>query len=387
MDKFGYFTFLLGLAGGVLFILILNQYDTVFTSSVLMYSDSVLSGMAVLWNPKEISKPGKYENSYFYRVNGTRFEIIESELSKRLEEENFDPWHQRDLLYSNVKILCQVYVSNVQLGKLGKSILDTWGTHCNKLVIVSSAIDQNLKDLYYVDIPDKPEMAWEKTKQGFRQAFERYRNEYHYFLKVDSSMVVVLENLRYLLFVHNTSIPGYAGHVFLDKAGRSSIVVSRMALEKLQTKLNDCPSEVGGKDDASELTRCFQKVGIISSTDGRDYKGRLRFEMTKPDHKLPSNAGVALSFGSLYWRYIKFPQFKGPECCYEYAIMYSDVKQTSMYYMEYMVYHLRPFGVGQFKCAADSDADNKLALQQQQEKEIKEEKKAENEKVQDNETI
>ncbi|XP_002740795.1 glycoprotein-N-acetylgalactosamine 3-beta-galactosyltransferase 1-like [Saccoglossus kowalevskii] len=343
MEKFGYFSFVLGIVTGCLCILILNMYHkTAYTN---------MFKMQVFWNTNDDIKTGRYEHSYYYRQNGTQFEITQTDLMINLKNKDFYPKSESDLLYSEVRILCMVYVNGNELTKLSKAISETWGSHCNKLMFVSSGTDKKLNNVLHIDIPEKKDKSWSRVKQGFRHVYENYRKDFDWYLKTDSNIMIVPENLRYMLMIHNTSIPGYSGHVFLGEKSGSSYVISRNALDKLHPQLDNCGDMVGGAIDDAELTRCLRHIGIIDSHDGRDYKHQLRFEMIVPDHKLPSNAATALAFSSRYWRYVKYPEKQGPECCYEYAITFHNVNHNMLYTLEYMVYHLRPFGIGGSVCS------------------------------------
>ncbi|XP_077978998.1 uncharacterized protein LOC144434421 [Glandiceps talaboti] len=343
MQKFGYITFVLGIVAGVFLVLMLNQYEHLFMSTIAM--ETPVKVLNALFSPNTDSHPGKYESSYFYVRNGTKLKIAESELARKVKEEYFDPRNQKDMLYNDVRLLCLVHIEK-DVSKLSKALHETWASHCNKVVIISSSTDQSVQDLHHIDVANKAELTWERSKQSLRHAMDKYRKDFDWFLKVEVDTFVVPENIRYLVLVHNSSVPGYIGHVFLGDKGGSAFVISRQGLEIISPQLQNCPAKEGGRKDDVELTQCFNKVGVMSSTHGIDHKGELRFEMKIPDHKLPSNTLAAIGFSGRYWRYIKYPEKKGPECCYEYAITYHNVNHHMLYILEHLVYHLRPYGVG-----------------------------------------
>ena len=46
-----------------------------------------------------------------------------------------------------------------------------------------------------------------------------------------------------------------------------------------------------------------------------------------------------------YWSYIFYPSETGPNCCSDYAISFHYVSPNMMYVLEYLIYHLRPYGI------------------------------------------
>lgn len=61
---------------------------------------------------------------------------------------------------------------------------ETWGKRCNKLVFISSKVDENL-DTVALPLKESREVLWTKTKAGFMHLHDNYLKDYDFFLKAD----------------------------------------------------------------------------------------------------------------------------------------------------------------------------------------------------------
>ncbi|XP_071966235.1 glycoprotein-N-acetylgalactosamine 3-beta-galactosyltransferase 1-like [Antedon mediterranea] len=259
-------------------------------------------------------------------------------------------------LYDKVRVLCWIMTSPQTLDLKASNVKETWAKRCNVALFISS---ENNPDFPTVKIETKEgrEYLWQKTRGAFQYIYENYLDKADWFLKGDDDTFIIVENLRYFLSDKNTNEPLYYGRKFKPyvkqgyMSGGAGYVLSKAAVKKLvevafkDSKKCRPATAVGGAEDV-DIGRCLQAVEVVAG-DSRDELGQDRFHPFVPEHHLIPGS---VQKGFWYWKYIFYPSTEGLDCCSDNSISFHYISPQSMYLMEYLVYHMKPFGVGYYTC-------------------------------------
>ncbi|VDP10683.1 unnamed protein product [Soboliphyme baturini] len=251
----------------------------------------------------------------------------------------------------NVRVLCWIMTNPGNHRSKAVHVKATWVTRCNGYFFASTAAEPSLPTVK-LNTSEGREFLWEKTKLALTYIYETSLDEYDWFMKADDDTYVIVENLRLMLLSYRPEQPIYFGCRFKPftkqgyMSGGAGYVMSKKALTlfvEQGIRNNVCKDISTGHEDAN-LGICMEKIGVTAG-DSRDRFGRHRFlPFTPASHARPATPDPSFWF----WSYIYYPFSQGMGCCSDFAISFHYISPDDMYQMEYLVYHVRPYGISRF---------------------------------------
>ncbi|XP_030372216.1 glycoprotein-N-acetylgalactosamine 3-beta-galactosyltransferase 1 [Scaptodrosophila lebanonensis] len=247
-------------------------------------------------------------------------------------------------LFNETRILCFVLTMPKNHKKKAAKVKATWGRRCNKLLFMSTVADEAL-GIVRLDVEEGRENLYLKVKASLEYIYERYLDDYDWFLKADDDTYVIMENLRMFLYPYDAEAAVYFGckfHPYVTQgymSGGAGYVLSRDALRRynLFARNNTKFCRANGKSEDKEIGRCLQNVGVVAG-DSRDEQGRERFLPFSPRHLMPQMVHSWLDKFLFYMP-------NRTDCCADTAISFHYTKDQDYFMYEYALYHLKVFGI------------------------------------------
>ena len=172
--------------------------------------------------------------------------------------------------------------SRATLRRKNAAFLLTWAKRCSKMIFISETPDPNFSEPLIVL---NAELKKERTMAAFDYIYKHHVDDADWFLNVDDSTYVIVENLRYLLASCDSALPVYFGGRETTEGqryvkGRTSYIVSKKALQLFgERQAGAC---VGDRLQGQAVANCLDSLGVRAA-DSRDVLGRHRM------HYLPAS--------------------------------------------------------------------------------------------------
>lgn len=195
-----------------------------------------------------------------------------------------------DSLFNKVRILCLVTTYANHQSK-AKSIQETWGSRCNKIIFVSPKSIDFLEVLTIPGAKEGRSNVWHGIRESLKHIYEKYSNKFDYVVKTDDNTYVIMENLRYLLERESPDELKVYGFKYKDEGLTylSSIqIMSREVVKKFVEKaLPDGEICKDGEvwDFDKELGKCLINIGVEFG-ETLDFEGKERIFPFSPSHHM-----------------------------------------------------------------------------------------------------
>ena len=118
-----------------------------------------------------------------------------------------------------IRILCFLSTMSKSHSLRAVHITETWGKHCDKLLLFSSVTDVNIGAIGF-NVTEGHGHIWGRVKLMMKYIYKNFLDEYDWFLKADDDTFLITENLRYMLSAYSTEDPIYFGYKF-NTSGRN----------------------------------------------------------------------------------------------------------------------------------------------------------------------
>ncbi|KAH8403013.1 hypothetical protein KR222_003134, partial [Zaprionus bogoriensis] len=284
-----------------------------------------------------------------FRNSGEQIEDSQNlDIQGEFHEHPADNSSVAEQLKKEVRLLCWVMTNPTNHKKKARHVKRTWGKRCNVLLFMSSEADDELPTVK-LDVGEGRPNLWRKVKEAFKYVYKHHFNDADWFYKADDDTYAVIENLRYMLYPYNPDTPVHFGYKFKPfvkqgyMSGGSGYVLSkeavrRFVVEGIPNPEICLPGTVINED--IEIGKCMENLNVTAG-DSRDAIGRGRMFPFVPEHHLIPNRDEKF----WYWNYQFYKTDDGLDCCSDNAISFHYVAPHLMYVMDYLIYHLKPYGI------------------------------------------
>ncbi|XP_043663016.1 glycoprotein-N-acetylgalactosamine 3-beta-galactosyltransferase 1-like [Drosophila teissieri] len=248
------------------------------------------------------------------------------------------------------RVLCMVLTCPENVQSLARSVYETWGQRCTRLIFASSEDYEPLGVVQVVEpVGGGYEDLWNKTREGFRHVWQHYAGDYDWFLKADDDTYVVMENLQHLLGGFDPDTPVFFGYKMARynvsyMSGGASYILSREALHRFATQAYESevicpqPKKMGIEDFYMGI--CLQNVGVhfVDSTQALDGDTKPKFMPLDLEHYM-SDGNYTIPD---WLRLMSLSAVEtGLGCCSNHSVAFHYASRERMFLYEFLIYHLK----------------------------------------------
>lgn len=250
-----------------------------------------------------------------------------------------------DNLKSTIRILCWLRKNEHSLEQI-EAIKRTWAARCTNFIVITNS-GENSTDVFNIQTDQNRSYDIESA---YRFLNENFADKYDWFLKTNGYSYFVLENLRYALFAYDPSTGVGVGlpkndtktsaTYFSDVAG---YVLSRRALGMLVdgfTTGSNCTNAKGNIKDEVRVGICLKEMGVHFGSGTNQFGQQLFFDTNLHEFLLPEeNVEVPHPW------YQEYEVDHFLDHASNYSIAFCCITSKQMFVMEFLIYHLRLYGV------------------------------------------
>lgn len=352
------FLLLCSILSGALFAVIWHNYEVVVSRIGYTHSplgENVLGGKggsAKEWT-KHLASTGINASSYSQWLSSqglASVPIPHEQLSYGPKRDQLTQKTEAAFLFNHTKVLCMVMASS---RNRSRALRHTWTKHCNEVVFFGKFADRENDRLVRVELLDGSLLSPRTFCRAFVGLTSSAAKNFDWLLITTDHTYAIVENLRQYLAPVNATTPHYIGrpvhHYFLGVYNSldSGIVLSRGAVQLLASSvfsshtacLNiDTHSVVYSSTFDAYIGMLLARHSIRPANSLDD--GSSRFHPYRPEkHIVPE----LISIFDSYWSSNVLPIKGGFACCSQQAITFTGFTPVTMYFIEYLLYHLTAF--------------------------------------------
>lgn len=242
-------------------------------------------------------------------------------------------------LFRSVRITCFVLMTiPEELTRHTQRVQDSWANRCNKIVYVTTSCSPPVSPLpNVVELPGEAH-SWLQLKNTLEYLYTHHQNDTDYFLRADDASLVLLDNMRHMLYPYSPDMPLFFGshdaeaQTIENDVLAGVFVLSRKALIALAEQ-NRKPAADSFERD-STLKELVAALRLIDARRGnaQDERQKERFVSVQPRS--------AISPVMLWYRIHAMLNM-----CSKRPVSLHPVSMFELYTLQFLAFQYQPLGL------------------------------------------